>query len=66
MADHHTVDPVGELTEDSQFVCIQLGAGPLDHRQLVMRVERGGGVAGKMFAAARDPLPSQCIVECAR
>ena len=41
-------------------------ARALDFRQIVMRIERRGGVAGKMFAAARDPLLAQGVVECAR
>ena len=30
-----------------------------------MSIGSRSGVTGKMFAAARDPLPSHCFIECA-
>ena len=56
VADHHTVDPIGELTEDSQFALHPARrAGPLDHRQVVMGVNRRGGVAGKCLPQLAIP-----------
>ena len=56
VADHHAVDPRGELPEDRELVRLQLCPGSPDDRQVVVRIDAGGGVAGKMFAATRDPL----------
>ena len=53
----------GELAKDRELVRLQLFAGALDQREIVMRIDRRGGVAGKMFSAARDPLGAQGIVE---
>ena len=63
MANHQAVDPIGELTKNREFVGIQVLERPLNHWQLVMRIDRSGGVTGKMLAATRDALRPQCIVE---
>ena len=63
VADHHAIDAAAKLAEDGELVCVQLGPGPLDHGQVVMSVDGGGGVAGKMFAAARDAFCAERIVK---
>ena len=49
--------------KDRELIRVQLGARAFDQRQVVVRVDGGGGVAGKMFAAARDPFPAQGVVK---
>ena len=52
-----------KTAEDGQFVLFHRLARALDHRKLVMRVERRGGIAGKMFAAAENPCRAQAAVK---
>ena len=66
MANHHAVHVVNEFSEDGQLVSIELFAAASDSRQLVMSIGTRGGISGKMFAAARDPLSSHRFVERAR
>ena len=51
------------MAKDRQLLFIQLRARALDFRQIVMGVDRRGGISGEMFAAAQNPLPAQRFIE---
>ena len=61
---HHAVDLGDKLAEHGQLFAIQFLTGPINFRQLVVRVDGRGGIAWKMLAAARDPLLPHRVVEC--
>src|SRR4051794_17758463 len=60
------VVPTCETAENGELFRIQLLARAIDLGQFVMRIERGGGIAGKMFATAQNSLCAHGVVECAR
>ena len=55
VANHDAVELAAQRAVRRQFDRVQLRAGALDDRQLVVRIVAGGGVAGEMFAATGDP-----------
>src|SRR5664279_2666710 len=72
MTDHHAIDslrtaqravPTDESAEHSQLFAIQLLAGALNLREIVMRIDRSCGVTREMFTATRDPLLPHGAVE---
>ena len=71
MTNHHAVYertaqravPTREMPKDGQLFFVELGAGAIDFREIVMRIYRRGRVAGKMFAATQDPLLAKRVVK---
>ena len=56
VADHHAVHLVSEGAEHGEFAGVEFGAGAVDARQFVVRIEPGESIAGKMFAAGKNPF----------
>src|ERR1700722_4194465 len=65
MTDHHAADSVSELLKDRKFCSVQFVSASIDARQLMMGIQRRGGVTGKVLSAGLDPGFQQGLVECA-
>ena len=63
MADHHAVDGVSEMAEDSEFMGFHEIARSLNAREFMVGVEARRGVTGKVLAATQHAGGAETIIE---
>ena len=63
MADHHAVDGVGEMAEDSEFKGFHEIARSINAREFVVGIESRRGVTGKVLAATQHAGGAKAIIE---
>ena len=64
MTNHDAVNAIGKKSaKHRQFVSVQLLAGAINPRQLMVRIEPRRRIPREMFAAARDALRAHGLVK---
>src|SRR5260370_5299942 len=66
MAHHHAADSPGKFSKNRELSAVQFFPASIDARKVVMRVELGGSVTGKMLSTGEDACFQESVIERAR